>query len=76
MGRGFKEPVRMYEVVEWARAGTDLHPDYFDFGKSGVNGKALPADLAFAGFRVQAATNWNSDVAAFLGASYFRADRQ
>ena len=27
----------------------------------------------FAGFRVQFATNWKADIAAFLGASYFRA---
>lgn len=73
MGRGFKEPVRMYEVANGQARELTYRPDYFDFGDSGVNGKALPADLAFAGFRIQAATNWTSDVAAYLGASYFRA---
>jgi len=29
--------------------------------------------LGFAGFRVQFVTNWKADVAAFLGAAYFRA---
>lgn len=73
MGRGFKEPVRMYEVANGQASELTYHPDAFDFGESGVNGKALPVDLAFAGFRIQAATNWTSDVAAYLGASYFRA---
>lgn len=73
MGRGFKEPVRMYEVVNGQARELTYNADFFDFGKSGVDGKALPADLAFAGFRIQAATNWKSDVAAYLGASYFRA---
>ncbi len=73
MGRGFKEPVRMFEVVDGRASELTYHPEYFDFGNSGVKGKALPADLAFAGFRIQAATNWSSDVAAYLGASYFRA---
>lgn len=73
MGRGFKEPVRMYEVANGKANELTYRADYFDFGNSGVKGKALPADLAFAGFRIQAATNWTSDVAAYLGASYFRA---
>jgi len=73
MGRGFKEPVRMFEVVDGHASELTYDPEYFDFGNSGVNRKALPADLAFAGFRIQTATNWSSDVAAYLGASYFRA---
>lgn len=54
MGRGFKEPVRMYEVANGQASELTYHPDAFDFGESGVNGKALPVDLAFAGFRIQA----------------------
>lgn len=63
----------MHEVVDGHVSELAYDPEYFDFGESGVNGKALPRDLAFAGFRIQAATNWSSDVAAYLGASYFRA---
>ncbi|HEY4367064.1 MAG TPA: glucan biosynthesis protein D [Steroidobacteraceae bacterium] len=73
MGRGFKEPVRMYEVANGAERELTYRPESFDFGKSGVDGRKLPADLGYAGFRIQAATNWTTDVAAFLGASYFRA---
>ncbi|MFL6547254.1 MAG: glucan biosynthesis protein [Povalibacter sp.] len=73
MGRGFKEPVRMFEVVNGrARELTYRAADY-DFGKSGVNTRELGPDLGFAGFHIQGQTNWTSDVASFLGASYFRA---
>lgn len=72
MGRGFKEPVRMYEVVDGQPREIRYRPDVFDFTTSGVDARALGSDLAFAGFRVHAATNWNADLAAFLGASYFR----
>jgi glucans biosynthesis protein len=73
MGRGFKEPVRMYEVAGGKAREIKYRPDMFDFARSGVDTRALGSDLAFAGFRVHAATNWETDVAAFLGASYFRA---
>jgi glucans biosynthesis protein len=73
MGRSFREPVHMYEVVDGQERELTYRPDSFDFGKSGVDGRKLPADLAYAGFRIQAATNWTSDVVSFLGASYFRA---
>ena len=33
----------------------------------------MPKDLGFAGFRVNFHTDWKRDIAAFLGASYFRA---
>jgi len=73
MGRSFKEPVRMYELVDGRERELAYRPDSFDFGTSGVDGRKLPPDLAYAGFRIQTATNWTSDIAAFLGASYFRA---
>ena len=73
LGRGFKEPVRMYELVAGQAREILYRPALFDFARSGVNVRSLGADLGFAGFRVHSATNWEADVAAFLGASYFRA---
>lgn len=73
LGRGFKEPVRMFELVEGREQEILYEPGLFDLQRSGVNPRGLPADLGFAGFRVHSATNWEADVAAFLGASYFRA---
>lgn len=73
LGRGFKEPVQMYELADGQAREILYKPAMFDFERAGVNGKSLPSNLAFAGFRVHSATNWEADVAAFLGASYFRA---
>lgn len=73
LGRGFKEPVKMYELVDGREQEILYKPTLFDLQRSGVNARGLPADLGFAGFRVHSATNWETDVAAFLGASYFRA---
>lgn len=63
----------MYEVVNGVAEEIRYNPAWFDLSKSGVNGAALSRDLGFAGFRVQFHTDWKRDVAAFLGASYFRA---
>ncbi len=72
-GRGFKEPVELYEVVDGAATEIRYRPEMFAFEGSGVDPRKLPADLRFAGFRVHTSTNWEEDVAVFLGASYFRA---
>ncbi|NMG68434.1 glucan biosynthesis protein D, partial [Azoarcus indigens] len=48
-------------------------PAMFDYGQSGLARQALPADLGFAGFRLTTKADPTRDVAAFLGASYFRA---
>jgi glucans biosynthesis protein len=72
-GLTFVEPVRMYEVANGVSEEIRYNPTWFDLSKSGVNGAMLPRDLGFAGFRVQFHTDWKRDVAAFLGASYFRA---
>lgn len=73
MGRGFKEPVRMYEVAAGQAREIRYSAGMFDMGRSGVDARSLGSGLGFAGFRVHAATNWDADVAAFLGAAYFRA---
>jgi glucans biosynthesis protein len=72
-GRGFKDPIRMYEVVNGQARPIPYDPAMFDLSESGVNPTALPKELGFAGFRVHFHADWDLDVAAFLGASYFRA---
>lgn len=72
MGRGFKEPVHMYEIVDGQAREILYSPDLFDLSHAGVNARSLPKDLAFAGFRIHTVANWKTDIAAFLGASYFR----
>jgi glucans biosynthesis protein len=63
----------MYEIENGQATAIAYDPAMFDYGKSGVNGKKLPKDLGFAGFRLNFHTDDTRDVAAFLGASYFRA---
>ena len=51
----------------------EYDPAMFDLTKAGVQARSLKKDLGFAGFRLHFHTDWIRDVAAFLGASYFRA---
>jgi glucans biosynthesis protein len=79
--RGYRylEKVRMHEVVDGTAREIEYDAAMFDLRKTKLAGERLPDDLGFAGFRVNFHTDWDSDVAAFLGASYFRAigvDRQ
>lgn len=73
LGLYFKKPVRIYEVVDGEAQQIAYDPSMFDYGKSGIEGERLPEDLGFAGFRISHQDDWKRDVAAFLGASYFRA---
>ncbi len=73
LGLFFKRPVRMFEVHDGKAQEIAYDPAMFDYGKSGLDGDTLPKDLGFAGFRVNTAPDYKSDLAAFLGASYFRA---
>ena len=73
LGLNFKTPVRMYEVAGGQARRIAFDPAMFDYGKSGVDGSQLPPQLDFAGFRVFSQTDLKRDIAAFLGASYFRA---
>lgn len=73
LGLFFKSPVHLYEVVDGRAQQIAYDPALFDYGNSGVDGRALPEDLGFAGFRLNFHTDLVRDVAAFLGASYFRA---
>jgi len=73
VGRNFTEPVHLYEVQDGQSREILYDPAMFEWDKSGVDPSVMREHAGFAGFRVQFVTNWKADVAAFLGASYFRA---
>src|ERR1700694_3478874 len=73
VGRSFTEPVRLYEIVDGQSREIVYDPAMFEFDKAGIDPKVMRGHVGFAGFRVQFVTDWKDDVAAFLGASYFRA---
>ncbi|WP_136255216.1 glucan biosynthesis protein [Onishia niordana] len=73
LGRGFKKPVRIYTLRDGRAREISYDPEMFEFKGSGINSDALSEDLGFAGFRLHHRDNWKRDIAAFLGASYFRA---
>jgi glucans biosynthesis protein len=73
VGRNFTEPVHMYEVIEGQAREIVYDPAMFEWDKSGVDPAVMKDRAGFAGFRVQFVSDWRDDVAAFLGASYFRA---
>jgi glucans biosynthesis protein len=73
MGRDFKDSVQMYEVVNGQARLIRYDPAMFNMSESGLNPKTLPRDLGYAGFRLHSHTDWERDILAFLGASYFRA---
>jgi len=73
VGRSFTEPVHLHEVVEGLSREIVYDPAMFEFDKAGIDPGIMRDRAGFAGFRVQFVTDWRDDVAAFLGASYFRA---
>jgi glucans biosynthesis protein len=73
VGRNFTQPVHMYEVIDGQAREIVYDPAMFEWDKSGVDPSLMKDRAGFAGFRVQFITDWRDDVAAFLGASYFRA---
>jgi glucans biosynthesis protein len=73
VGRNFTEPVHLYEVLDGQAREIVYDPAMFDWSQSGVDPSIMKDRAGFAGFRIQFITDWRDDVAAFLGASYFRA---
>ncbi|MDP8984036.1 MAG: glucan biosynthesis protein D [Pseudomonadota bacterium] len=73
VGRTFNQPVHLYEVVDGQSREIIYDPAMFEWEKSGIDPATMKDRAGFAGFRIQFVTNWKADVAAFLGASYFRA---
>ncbi|MDZ4373104.1 MAG: glucan biosynthesis protein [Phenylobacterium sp.] len=70
----FRDPVEMFEVQRGAATPIPYLADQFTYGLQRPG--PLPADLGFAGFRIHAPIRGRGsfdEVAAFLGASYFRA---
>jgi glucans biosynthesis protein len=73
--RGFlyKERVDIFEVENGQARPVAYRPEMFDLSKLGA---VASGDIGFAGFRIHAPVNrpdYHDEVAAFLGASYFRA---
>jgi glucans biosynthesis protein len=73
VGRGFTQPVHLFEVLDGQAREIIYDPSMFEFDKSGIDPALMRDHAGFAGFRVQFVTDWKADVAAFLGAAYFRA---
>ncbi len=72
LGLYFQTPVRIHEVVDGQARELAYDGGSFSYDGKTPLGK-LPADLGYAGFRIQTPPEFKLDVAAFLGASYFRA---
>jgi periplasmic glucans biosynthesis protein len=70
-GLYFKHPVQIHEVVDGQARHIDYHPRQFETGHLKLS--RLSKDLGYAGFRLLHDSDWTRDIAAFLGASYFRA---
>jgi glucans biosynthesis protein len=73
LGFTIRTPVHLYEIVDGQATEIAYDSAMFDYGKSGVKAGSLPANLGFAGFRINYRDDFVRDVAAFQGASYFRA---
>jgi glucans biosynthesis protein len=73
VGRGFSQAVHLYEVNNGQAREIIYDPSMFEFDKAGIDAGVMRDHAGFAGFRVQFVTDWKDDVAAFLGAAYFRA---
>ena len=71
----YKDPVEVFLIEGGVPRPVEAHRDTFDFGFS--DPKVPPSgNFAFSGFRVHGALNrsgMNDEIAAFNGASYFRA---
>jgi len=73
VGRGFAQAVHLFEVIEGQAREILYDPSMFEFDKAGIDPAVMRDHAGFAGFRVQFVTDWRADIAAFLGAAYFRA---
>lgn len=87
-GLGATDPVSFFHLSRYSGDPVVLHavdkgqareilygPDYFDYGASGLDARAL-GGLGFAGFRVMDGQDKPTDWLAFQGASYFRSSGQ
>ena len=67
-----QHPVTIHEVADGRARVIHYSKDLFTYGKR-LKVPAHRENLGFAGFRVGVAPDFNADMFAFLGASYFRA---
>lgn len=72
LGLFFRRPVVIHEVENGMARVIHYSKDLFTYGDK-IKVPPHPEDLGFAGFRVGMAPDFNADMFAFLGASYFRA---
>jgi glucans biosynthesis protein len=72
LGLFFKHPVQIYEVASGQARLIPYRADWFKFGPK-IQVPRKVEDLGYAGFRVYAQPDFERDMFAFLGASYFRA---
>jgi len=75
LSRYSNEPVVLHTVDSGEAREVLYGPDYFDYGATGLDPKAL-ANLGFSGFRVMDGPGKPTDWLAFQGASYFRSSGQ
>jgi glucans biosynthesis protein len=73
LGFTVRKPVHIYGVEAGQAQELAFDTAMFDYSRSGVDARKLPPTLGFAGFRLLFHTDWTRDLAAFQGASYFRA---
>ena len=73
LGFTIKKPVRMYLIESGQVQELGFDRNMFDYSSSGLKPAEVPETLGFAGFRLNFHTDWIRDMAAFQGASYFRA---
>ncbi len=73
LGFTIKKPVRIFSIENGQSQELSFDPALFDYSRSGVDSRKLPPTLGFAGFRLLFHGDWKRDIAAFQGASYFRA---
>jgi glucans biosynthesis protein len=72
LGLFFKHSVKIYEVVGNQAEPIAYSKDLFTFGPK-VPSAGETGDIGYAGFRISAHPDFERDMFAFLGASYFRA---
>ncbi len=72
LGRRYAQPVTIHQVADGRSHPVRFSSGMFDYGPNRFE-PPLPDGLGFAGFRVHYRTDFERDMAAFLGASYFRA---
>lgn len=69
----YQTPVHIYRLKDGNPIPVGYRPDLFDFSKTDIDATALPVEGGFAGWKLLFHTDWQRDIVAFLGKSYFRA---